>query len=334
MKTTKMLKVGVLALATLTIFSGCSWLGSKNDKVAQETVQKALVNSTKIKSENYDLLLKGKVTAGKDSKVQFKEIVGSLGFSGVFDMKVQAEPKFTLKVDVKGAVDGGKEQLLNGEMRLANKNMYFSVAKLESEMIPAAYSMAATQFLNKWWSLELPPESFASLTAGAVDDKDLTPEQKQIRTLMENARFFKNVKNLGADKVGDVAVENYSVELDTEALSKYLKDVAKITNATTADAEAAQIDKMTPLLGFKGNVWVSKDDVMMRKVDGKVTVAAGEASNNLDLNFQFTYAVENLNKDAIVEVPAKSEKFDLGKILGLPAAPTVPAVPAVPAKKK
>jgi hypothetical protein len=326
MKTTKMLKVGVLALATLTILAGCS--GSKNDNVAQETVQKSLVNSTKVKSENYDLLLKGKVTAGKDSKAKFKEIAGSLGFSGVFDMKVQTDPKFTLKVDVKGAIDGGKEQLLNGEMRLANKNMYFSVAKVESEMIPEAYKLAATMFLNKWWSLELPPESFASLTAGAVDDKDLTPEQKQIRTLMENARFFKNVKNLGADKVGDVAVENYSVELDTEALSKYLKDVAKITNATTADAEAAQIDKMTALLKFKGNVWVSKDDMMMRKVDGMATIAAGEASNNLDLNFQFTYTVENLNKDAKIEVPAKAEKFDLSKILGLPAAPAVPAVPA------
>jgi hypothetical protein len=323
-----MLKVGALALATLTILSGCSWLGAKNDTVAQDAVQAALVNSTKVKSENYDLLLKGKVKAGNDSKAQFKELDGSLGFSGVYDMKVQADPKFTLKVDVKGSVDGGKEQSVNGEMRLMNKTLYFSAAKLETDAVPAAYQLAITQFLNKWWSVELPPESFATLTTGAVDDKDLTPEQKQVRELMEKARFFKNVKSVGSDKVGEVVAEKYSVELDTAAVNKYLKDVLKITNATAAEAEVAQIDKMTAALGFKGNVWVSKDDQMMRKIDGAVTLAASEATNNLALNFQVTYTVDNLNKDAKVELPAKSEKFDISKILGLPAAPAVPAVPA------
>lgn len=320
-----MLKVGVLALATLTIFSGCSWFGSKNDKVAQETVQKALVNSTKVKSENYDLLLKGKATAAKDAKAQFKEIDGSLNFSGVYDMKVQTDPKFTLKIDAKGTVDAGKEQSVNGEMRLANKNFYFSAAKLDIDGVPDIYKAAVAQFLNKWWFLELPPESFASLTSGTVDDKDLTPEQKQVRALMEKARFFKNVKDVGADKVGDVVVEKYSVELDTEALTNYLKEVSKITNVTTADLDSAQIDKSMALIGFKGNVWVSKDDQMMRKVDGMVTVAPGEATGNFSLNLQATYTVENLNKDVKVEVPAKSEKFDISKIFGLPAAPAVPA---------
>lgn len=323
MKTTKMLKVGALALATLTILAGCS--GSKNDTVSQELVQTALVNSTKVKSENYDLLLKGKVTAGKDSTAQFKELEGSLGFSGVYDMKVKTDPKFTLKVDAKGTIDGGKEQALNGEMRLMNKNIYFSVNKLEVDAIPAAYKLAVTQFLNKWWFVELPSESLASLTAGAVEDKDLTPLQKQVRELMQNARFFKNVKDEGADKVGDVVVEKYSVELDTDAVNKYLKDVSKITDPTVPEEDYARIDKMTALLGFKGNVWVSKDDVMMRKVDGMLTIAAGETTNNLALNFKATYTVENLNKDVKVELPAKPEKFDLSKILGLPAAPAAPA---------
>ena len=326
MKTTKLFKVGALALATLTIFVGCG--GQKNDKVAQDAVHTAMVNSSKVKSENYDLLLSGKITAGKDSQTQFKEIDGTLNFSGVFDMKTKDSPKFTLKIAAKGTMDGGKEQSIEGEMLLASKNFFFSVSKLNLEAVPELYKTAIDQFMNKWWSVELPPESFARLTTGAVDDKDLTPEQKQIKDLLEKTQFFKNVSDKGADKVGDVAAEKYYVELDKEAFKNYLTEAAKISGQESQQPDAAQIDKFMALVEFKGNVWVSKDDQMLRKIDGTVKIAPGVETDNSTITLQATYTVDNLNKDMKVDAPAKSEKFDISKFLGA-AAPVAPAIPAV-----
>lgn len=319
MNITKMLKVGALVLATLTILVGC---GPKNDKAAQEAVQKAMVNSSKVKSESYDLTLKGKVTAAKDSTAQFKELDGSMGFSGVVDMRKKEDPKFTLKIDAKGTVDGGKEQAVGGEMILVNKSLYFSINKLAVDGIPDLYKAAVDQFMNKWWSVVLPPESFDKLTASAGDEKDMTPEQKQIKELMEKTQFFKNVKDKGADKVGSVDAQKYSVELDKEAFKTYLNEVSKITGQATKSEDMAQIDKLMALVEFKGNVWVSKDDQMLRKLEGTVVIAAGTETNNLAMNFQTSYTVDNLNKDVKVDAPAKSEKFDLSKMLGIPAAPT------------
>lgn len=319
MNITKMLKVGALVLATLTILVGC---GPKNDKAAQEAVQKAMVNSSKVKSESYDLTLKGKVTAAKDSTAQFKELDGSMGFSGVVDMRKKEDPKFTLKIDAKGTVDGGKEQAVGGEMILVNKSLYFSINKVAVDGIPDLYKAAVDQFMNKWWSVVLPPESFDKLTASAGDEKDMTPEQKQIKELMEKTQFFKNVKDKGADKVGSVDAQKYSVELDKEAFKTYLNEVSKITGQATKSEDMAQIDKLMALVEFKGNVWVSKDDQMLRKLEGTVVIAAGTETNNLAMNFQTSYTVDNLNKDVKVDAPAKSEKFDLSKMLGIPAAPT------------
>jgi hypothetical protein len=323
MKTTKLFKVGALAMAILTMFVGCG--GPKNDKAAQDAVHTAMVNSSKVKSENYDLLLSGKITTGKDSQVQFKELVGTLDFAGVFDMKTKDDPKFTLKIDAKGTIDGGKEQSIAGEMLLANKNFYFTVGKLNIEAVPELYKTAIDQFMNKWWSVELPPESFSKLTAGAADDKDLTPEQKQIKDLLEKTQFFKNVSDLGADKVGEVAAEKYSVELDKEAFKNYLTEAAKISGQDSQQPDAAQIDKFMALVEFKGNVWVSKDDQMLRKIDGTVKVAPGTETDNSTITLQATYTVDNLNKDVKVDAPAKSEKFDISKFLGA-AAPAIPEV--------
>lgn len=310
-----MLKVGALVLATLTILVGC---GPKNDKAAQDAVHTAMVNTSKVKSESYDLLLNGKITAGKDSAAQFKELKGSLDFSGVFDMRAKEDPRFTLKIDAKGTVDGGKEQAVAGEMLLASKNFFFSISKVSVDGIPDLYKTAVDQFMNKWWSVALPPESFAKLTASAGDDKDMTPEQKQLKDLMEKTQFFKNVSDLGSDKVGSVVAEKYSVELDKEAFKTYLTEATKITGQATKSADMAQFDKLMALVEFKGNVWISADDQMLRKVDGTVTIAPGAETDNAAMDFQATYTVDNLNKDVKVEAPAKSEKFDLSKALGMP----------------
>lgn len=317
-----MLKVGVLALATLTILTGCTWFGAKDNTAAKEAVRTAISNSFKVKSESYDVLLDGSVTPAKDAKAQFQEAKGNADFSGVYDTRVKENPKFTLKADVKGTIDGGKEQSVAGEMRLSDKNFYFSVSKFSVDGVPDIYKAAITQFMNKWWVIALPPESFASLSNSSVDDKDLTPQQKQIRDLIAKTDFFKNITDEGADKVGDVTAEKYSVELDKVALKNYVTEVAKINGQTTQQTDLDQFDKLMALVDFKGNVWVSGDDKMLRKAEGQLVISAGVETGNMAMNLKAAYTVGDLNKDVKVEVPAGAEKFDLNKMLGAPAVPT------------
>ena len=314
MKTTKLLKVGALVLATLTIFAGCT--GAKNDKVAQETVQTALVNSSKVISGTYDVALSGKVTAAKGATAQFKEANGSAEFSGVYDKKVKGDPKLTLKVDIKGTLDAGKEQAVNGELRLTGKTMYFSVANLSIDGIPAEYQAVITKLLGKWWSIVVPAESLTQLDA-APADKDLTPQEKQLKDLEEKTQYFKNVSDMGADKVGTIDAEKYSVELDKDAVKNYLVEAAKIKGQEATSADITGLDNLMKLVDFKGNVWINKADNTLAKVDGAVVVSPGTETENLAMTFQATYTATA--GDVKVDVPAGAQTFDLAKIMGAPA---------------
>lgn len=311
MKITKMLKGGILALAALTIFAGCSLFGAKPSKEAQDAVHTAMINSSNVKAGTYDITFSGKVTPGKESKAQFKELNGSLNFGGVYDTKVKNDPKFSFKADIKGSVDGGKEQSVSGEMRLVQKNAYFSIGKLEVEAIPALYQAAIAQFLNKWWYVALPPESFANLSTG--DEKDMTPEQKQMKALIEKTQFFKNVSDKGADKVGAVDAEKYSIELDKDAFRVYLTEAAKISVGSKS-ADMAGVNKFMKDVEFKGNVWVGKADQTMVKIDGTVSLVPSADNDNNSGSFKITYTT--VNGDVKLDVPAGAELFDIAKIMG------------------
>lgn len=332
MKTRKLLKIGVLGLAMATILAGCSWFGPKNDKAAQDAVHTAMVNSSKVKAGTYDFQLTGKVSAGKDSKAQFKELTGSVVLGGVYDIKTKGDPRFTFKVDSKGSVDGAKEQSVGGEMRLAQKNMYFSVNKVEVDGIPDLYKATIAQFLNKWWFVALPAESFAKFDATTGDDKDMTPEQKQMKDLAEKTQFFKSVSDSGSDKVGSVDAEKYSVELDKEAFKTYLTEAQKISGSPASSSDMVEFDKLMKNVDFNGNVWVSKSDQTLIKVGGKVKLNPSADTDNTGMDFDITYTI--VNGDVKVEVPANPEKFDLGKLLGLPEAPATPGVAAPATVKK
>ncbi len=314
MKAAGNLKLGILGLVTLTILSGCG--GPKNDPKAQEELQKAMVNSYNVKSGSYSMKLSGQVTADKNAKAEaeFKELNGSIDLSGVVDVRTSGDTKFTLKIDGKGSVNGEKEQSVGGELRVAEKNAYFSLNKLEVDSMPDLYKAAVAAFLNKWWYIALPADAIKGFNAAAIDEKDMTPEQKQLKELVEKTKFFKNVTDMGEDKVGSLVATKYSVELDKEAFNSYLAEVSKISGQSR---DLGDFNKFMKSVEFKGSAWVSKEDKMFRKLEGKATIAPSEETANASMKFQIGFLQDDLEKDVKVEVPAGAELFDLGKILGV-----------------
>lgn len=306
MKKTSLFKVGILSLAALMIFAGC---GAKVDKKAQEAVKTAIANSYKVKSGNYAISADGKLTT-TDPSAGFKELGGSLDISGVYDASKSTDPKLTLALGAKGSVDGGEEQSLSGELRAVDKNFYFKVGNLDKLAALGPYGDLVAPFLNKWWFVEMPAEAIESFGVYGDDEANLTPTQKAMKKLNDETMWFTNVKNEGDDKVDGVDAVKYSVELDKEAMKKYIVESGKISGEELNEGDEKDMKEVFDLVDFKGNVWSSKKDNVAIKVDGTVTLKAAEKTDNTGFSFDVSYTISNVNGAVTVEVPADAEKFD------------------------
>lgn len=306
MKKTNLFKVGILSLTALMIFAGC---GAKVDKEAQEAVKTAIANSYKVKSGNYVVSADGKLST-TDPGAGFKELEGSLDLSGVYDASQAKDPKFTFILGAKGSVDGSEEQSLTGELRVANKNFYFNVGNLDKLAALGPYADLVAPFLNKWWFVEMPAEAIESFGVYGDDETNLTPTQKAMKKLNDETMFFTNVKNEGDDKVDAVEAVKYLVELDKEALKKYIVESGKISGEVLDEDDVKEMNEIVDLVNFKGNVWSSKKDNVAVKIDGTVTLTASEKTDNTGFSFNVSYTISNVNGAVTVEVPADAEKFD------------------------
>lgn len=311
MKKTSMFRAGVLILATITIFAGC---GAKDEKEAQEAVKTAMSNTYKIKSGDYVFAVDGKMTASNEN-AGFKELSGSLGVSGVYDANNVTDPKFTMVVDAKGSADGGEEQSLKAEVRMVNKNFYFMVGNLEFAAA-GPYSDMVTPFLSKWWFAEMPPEAIEGFSVYG-DDADLTPEQKQLKALAEGTMWFKNVKDEGDDNVDGAEATKYSVELDKEALKKYVIESSKFGDVELSEEDIKETEAALDLLEFSGDLWVSKNENVVIKLQGALSLKADEKTDNVGFALDTAYSSTNLNGAVNVAVPEGAEKFDPLATLGM-----------------
>lgn len=312
MKKINLFRLGILSLAVLMVFAGCS---AKNDKEAQKAVQTAINNSYKVKSGDYAASVDGKMTT-TDPSAGFKELDGSMDLSGVYDVNQSVDPKFTFAVKMEGAADGGEKQGLVGELKMANKNLYF---KVEDSAVFAAlgpYKDMVAPFLNKWWYVEAPAEVVEEIGVYG-DEVNLTEKQKEMKKLSEDTMWFTNVKNKGDDKVDGVDAIKYSVELDKEALKKYVVESSKISGEKLSEDDEKDMKEVFDLVDFKGNFWASKKDNVAIKMEGSVTMKADKKTDNTGFSFDVVYTISNVNGAVSIEIPVDAEKFDPFATIGL-----------------
>lgn len=306
MKKTNLFRFGILSLVILAVFAGC---GAKNDKKAQEAVKTALTNSYKVKSGDYNVSADGKITT-TDPSAGFKELNGSIDLSGVYDVNQVTDPKFTFVMKVDGSADGGEKQALEGELRMSGKNYYFIVGNSDIFSALGPYKDLVVPFLNKWWYVKVPDEAVEAFGVYGDNEADLTPKQKEMKKLSEDTMWFTNVKNNGDDKVDGVDAVKYSVELDKEALKKYVAESRKISGDELSEGDAEKMEEVLDLVDFKGNLWASKKDNIAIKLEGTVILAADKKTDNTGFSFDVAYTISNVNGAVDIQVPADAEVFD------------------------
>ncbi|MDA1060183.1 MAG: hypothetical protein O3B47_00115 [bacterium] len=310
----KILKVLVLSLAVATLLTACG-SGGGPEKSPEDVVSEGISNLIDVNSAEY--AMSTDITfnlAEPEPGLPFTEFLLDLGISGAYDNTDRENPEFSFKINGNGTIDDGEEEGLAGEVRMTGGNVYFMVSSLTSfqDQIPVAF---VEPYFNKWFFAEIPAEFTEILQAySGEDDSELSEQEKQMKDLVKNSSFFKDVKYNGTGNVGGVNSYRYEVDLDPNGIVEYTKGVNEINGlATLSESDESELRDVLVGMGFDGEVWIGIDDRTIRKFAGNLEVEDLEDSEG-SLDLEFSYELSNLNEDVDLEIPEGA--LDVMSLLG------------------
>lgn len=285
------MKKNLAALLIVTfLISGCSLF----KKDPQKAVNEGLSNFSDVKKMSYSFVMNGivKAPAGeKPAKTQF-----DLDISGKSDAKDKDFLKGDMTVKMNISIDDQKNsaELL---VKMLDKKVFLNLTKLALAGISSEQVKAQMDpVLNTWWSLAGEDNLFS----------ELTKEQADIKEQFKTTEFFTNASEEGEEEIDGVKTIRYRVELDKEALQKFLMDIARLSdNQLTPEEEIAMKDSLKDL-EFSGAAWVGDDDILHRI---KGTVAASPKQGAIS-SFDIDYRAWNYEEDVTVSAPETSKEFN------------------------
>jgi hypothetical protein len=302
--------------------SGC-FLDKAPETPPQDVVKEGMQNFSKIKSGVYEISLKGAAVGAEG--VTPKNVGFDVKFGGVFDGNDAKHPLFSLKADGNVTVDEQKPQLLNAELRINKENLYAFIQNVPNfdNAIP---SELIAMFASKWWQVAIPEGTFEKikLPTTAVDEANLTPEEKQIKELINNTNFFTNITYDGNEKIAGENCYRYTASLDKKAINDFSVKVSEIQKTQITPEQVAQLNAFLDTANMPAKIWVAKSDNTMRKVEGTLQLKPANAGS-IDITFSFT--ASDLNKAVTIEVPKDAVKFDPSVFTGLGGAASATGTP-------
>lgn len=315
----------VALVAVLALASGCSLSGGTEPaKPAEEVVKEAMANFSKVTSGNYELTVKGDVVGAPGQVPANANFEGTV--SGLFDSKDPKKPQFTMKTVGTMSMDKGASQNVDLELRLNKTDIFVNLAKLPDlgESVPKEMVAA---FTGKWWQIAIPEGALEGLPVTGADESTMTPEQKALKTLVDNTKFFKDLKYEGNESVGGSDCIHYVGTLDKAAIKTFVVEAGKIQGQVMSETELKDLDAFLGATDAPADLWIDSSNMTLKKVGTKLTIAPADAGS---LNLEFSFMVSDVNKEVTVEVPEGATVFDPAMLFGgaLPTG-TTPEVPAV-----
>ncbi|MBI2638868.1 hypothetical protein HYW83_04745 [Candidatus Peregrinibacteria bacterium] len=281
----------VSALLLVTVFiSGCNLF----KKDPQKTVNDAVGKLAEVKKMSTLVVMSGTIQAPGEtpSKVKF-----SINVSGKTDTSDKDSPKVDTVLKAEADVDGQKA---SGEVlfRSVDKKMYVKVGTLNMPgEAGAALNTQLASVLNTWWSLpagsENPIGKFGS-------------EQQELQEAFKTTKFFTNAREAGEEDVQGMKNVKYTVDLDKDALKKFILDAARLTENQVSPEEELAIGDSLKDVEFSGAVWVGDDDYLHR-VKGTVAVQPKQGPSS---SFEIDYSSWDYGKDVAVSKPSDSKEFN------------------------
>jgi hypothetical protein len=322
-KMTKATAVGGLLVMSMALY-GCQEIGipapsqQAPEKAAEEVVQEGIAKLSDVKAYTFDLNVDGDLKAPAGGTPP-ESVKFNLSFDGGLDVIAATDPKMNLKIE--GSFDADADgATAAGEIKMNKDAIFLNLMSLEGRGSVAVPQELMDQYASKWWKLPIPPEAldeFAkSLPQGG--DENLTPEQKEMKDLVKNTKFFKDIKFEGVEKINGEDSYKYSAVLDEAAFADFVAKSSEMQGTAMTEDEIAELKKGFEYFDFAGTIYVGKDSGVMNKMMGTLTFVENVEMNNPSGKVTVEMSVGNLNKAITVDAPAEAEEVPMEALMGLP----------------
>lgn len=311
MKKTQFTLLSLLVLGLLS-FSACSQ--GQPSKPADQVIKEGVQNLGKATSYQYE----GDVKA--DLKGQSpdapKDIHFDFQFSGNLDFKSVQDPKLNLKADVVAKADT-QDSSGSFEARLNKDAVFFNIAKFalkddQGTTLPKEFT---DKYIGKWTKISFPQGFLQQLSSQLPlnGDQNLTPEQKQLKDLVEGTNFLKDINFVGTENIHGSDSYHYHATVDKDNLNAFMLKLADLQKRNLSDDDKKTLKDDLQKYDFATDVWVAKDQSILNKIVLTVTFkgSATEPQGTVTL----TGILFDFNKPMTVEVPKDAQDLPLGDLL-------------------
>ena len=317
----KFLAVGMMALMMLTACQPAP----PASKDPQEVVQDSIKKLSSVTSYAYDVKVNGDLK-GPDG-VPPAKVTFDVKLNGALDMKDPQDPKLNLSLDgnIDADGDGGDGKI---EVRLNKSNVFVNLMALNGKGTVAVPEDMKKEFVNKWWSLPIPPEALAEMAASFPqgDDSTLTEEQKKMKALVENTQFFTDIKFVGNETVMGESSFHYSAMLNKDAFVEFTKQVSELQGTTVSDAELESLKTGMNNFDMTADMYIGANSGIMNRLKANITIKATDATMPSG-TITFDASAGSFDKAVTVTEPEGSQPFPLDMLGGLlgggASAPTI-----------
>lgn len=286
------MKKTIIFVLLVTFFaSGCSLF----KKAPQEAVNDGIAEFADVEKMNSSFNMNGTIQAPpgeKPSKLQF-----NLVLTGKTDSSEEEKTNVDAKITASFTMD---EQKGSGEvlLRMVDGKMYANLSKID--IVVEKDSPMKNLFdsiLNKWWLFPTTEESSVV---------KFTEEQEQLQEKLKTAMLFTNAREEASEDVQGIKSTRYRVDLDKEALKKFILDISKITENELTPEEEIAIGESVQDIDFSGAVWIGDDD-MLHRVRGTITMQPKQGPSS---SFDIDFSAWDYGKAVEVKKPESAQEFN------------------------
>jgi hypothetical protein len=311
----------ILAASGLIVLSfglaGCEEVAQAPQKAPEVVLQEGLAKLSNMTSYKFDVVLKGDLK-GPDGQPPAKVTVDAT-LNGGIDTKDTKDPRLNLnlKGNMMADADGGTGEL---SFRMNKDNLYLNLKSLEGKGSITVPEEIKSQLIGKWWTMPVPPEALAEMAKSMPQGADatLTDEQKQMKTLIEQTKFFKDVKFVDMAPVAGEQSYHYTGVLDKTAFSAFVVKASELQGQTVSEEEKTQMKTSMDTFDFSGDFYVGKDSGALNKVKGTLTIKENADKSSPSGTLSLDVTVSDLNKAVTVEVPADAQPIPAEALSSLP----------------
>lgn len=304
-----MKKITYLLIVSAFVISGCQTgniaapTGDSEDILSQ-----AFESWKEVYSGEYELTLDGTLVNSDGSIPAEMQIEGVL--DGLFDLNDPAYPEIQIHAEGEVTTDGESDGPFDLDLRTDGKTLY----ALISEFPNAANDISAEltkYFVGQWWEIPLPDAFFAEapleLWTNENVEEELEPGEQELKALLDDINFFKNIEYMGTARVMGDQTYHYSATMDKAAVREFINQAAQIDAERITDEDLDNFANTLNASDLDIEVWVGVDDMIMRRVLGEFDMNIGGGGK---MEVEFDLVTWKLNENLDITEPKGAQELD------------------------